>query len=70
MTATIHNIRDYQSRQAIERAHKALEEHLAIEANQIMNEALFGMPAAMVSPDFVQIVDSMFGYQAPERDPA
>ena len=32
-------IRDYQSRAAIERAHKALEEHLNQQAIQIANEA-------------------------------
>lgn len=47
MTATIHNIRDYQSRQAIERAHKALEDHLHREAIQNANEcfpSVFGFP--------------------------
>lgn len=44
-------IRDYQSRAARERAHKALEEHLNREAIQIANEAfpsVFGFPGGGV----------------------
>lgn len=39
MTAVVYNIRDYQSKSAIERSHKALEEHLNNEAIQIANIA-------------------------------
>lgn len=39
MTAQLYQFRDYQSKSAIERAHKALEDHLNSEAIQIANIA-------------------------------
>lgn len=69
MTAIVYKIRDYQSKSAIERAHKALEEHLAHEANQIMNEALFGYPVA-IPTDYDPSKHWPSNYRADEKDPA
>lgn len=65
-------LRDFQSRAAIERAHKALEEHLAKEAVQIFNEAfpnIFGQPVA-IPTDYDPKTHWPSNYRADEKDPA
>lgn len=62
MSAEIIEFRDYQSKSAIERARKALEEHLNQQAVEVFNYAfpsVFGFGGG---------VDSV--YLAPEKDPA
>lgn len=65
MSAQIYEIRDYQSKAAIERAHKALEEHLNQQAIEIANIAfpfVLGSDAGTVGFNPI--------YLAPEKDPA
>ena len=61
MTAQILNFRDYQSKAAIERAHKALEDHLNREAISIAN---------MAFPSVFGFADPPCEYLAPTQDPA
>lgn len=64
-------MRDYQSRAAIERAHKALEEHLNQQAIQIANEAfpsVFGFPA--IPTDYDPTKQWPIIYRADDKDPA
>ena len=59
------NIRDYQGFEAQERARKALEEHMAQEANRIMNEALWNQDAGSIAEPYVS-----FNFIPPDKDPA
>lgn len=75
-------LRDYQSRAAIERAHKALEEHLNREAIAIANEAfpsVFGLASQESQADWrdgfcVRLYDPKThwpsDYRPPEKDGA
>ena len=65
MTAIVYNIRDYQSKAAIERANKALEEHLVQvqqEASVLVNQVLWHNDAGSIGLNPF--------YHAPEKDPA
>lgn len=58
MTAQLYNIRDYQSKEAAEKAQQALEAHLKAQMVAIASQAF---------PSVFGFADE---YTAPEKDPA